>query len=161
MNETTKFDWKKHLVECMRSTEFCALATVDLNGAWSNPVYFAWDESFTIYFISQPHSRHMKNIARDGRVSISIYSTEQSTFGDVKGIQLEGIATIAQNTDAACAVYYGRKYPNTAIEELKRTDQYIADASWQYVQIIPKQLYYFDTGKFGEQRQQVSNAVFE
>lgn len=77
------FDWRKYLEECLRSTEFCSIATVDPKGVWSNPVYFAWDEKFNLFFILQPRSRHMKNLERDPRVAVSIYSTTQSTFGNV------------------------------------------------------------------------------
>ncbi len=71
------FDWKKHLLDCLNSTDYCCIATVDERGVWANPVYFAWDSVFNLYFISQPHVRHMQNIKNDPRISVAIYSTEQ------------------------------------------------------------------------------------
>lgn len=58
MNKSN-FEWKKYLLECMKSTDYCCIATVDEKGVWSNPVYFAWDDKFNFYFISQMGSRHM------------------------------------------------------------------------------------------------------
>lgn len=71
---TEDFDWKKHLLDCLQSTDYCSVATVDKeSGVWVNPVYFAWDDEFNFYFISLMKSRHMQNITKDSRVSLAIY----------------------------------------------------------------------------------------
>lgn len=154
-----KFDWRKYLEECMSSTEYCCIATVDAAGVWSNPVYFAWDRNFKLYFISQPQSRHMKNLERDPRISVSIYSTGQSSFGDLSGVQLEGRAHILQeekDIQYAYATYYGRRYPEIGRDNSgKNEDAYINNPEWAFVEIIPEHIYYFDTKLFGEKRQEV------
>lgn len=153
------FDWKGYLEECMRSTEYCCIATVDRDGVWSNPVYFAWDRNICLYFISQPHARHMKNIARDPRTAVSIYNTGQSAFGDVSGIQLEGrakILTAKEDVDHAYATYYSRKHPDTGRNaEEKNEDAYMNNPEWLFVEISPEHVYYFDTRHFGEERKEV------
>jgi nitroimidazol reductase NimA-like FMN-containing flavoprotein (pyridoxamine 5'-phosphate oxidase superfamily) len=159
MTDTERFDWKKHLVACMESTEYCCLATVDSKGVWSNPVYFAWDENFNLYFISQPSSRHMKNIEKDSRIAVSIYSTGQSTFDDVAGIQLEGKAQILAEEAAvekARVVYAGRKYSDLKQGE---EDPYLHSSDWLFVKITPEHLYYFDTRFFDEVRQEVPKEI--
>ena len=143
----------------MQSTEFCSIATVDPEGVWSNPVYFAWDSNFNIFFISQPDSRHMKNIANDQRVAMSIYNTKQSTFDDVAGIQLEGraeVLTNPKNIKYAYATYYGRKYPDTGRNQSgKNEDAYINNPEWLFVRVALFCIYYFDTRFFGENRVEV------
>lgn len=153
MQNKTTFDWKKHLLECMNSTDFCSIATVDEKGVWSNPVYFAWDDKFNFYFISQMPSRHMQNISKNPRIAVSIYKTEQK--GDVYGIQLEGTARILSEKDKkdeiqhAYDTYYGRAGHGPDVQ------QYINNPTWLYVKIIPEQIYYFDTRFFDEERQEV------
>ena len=44
------FNWKKYLVECMDSTLFCALSTIERGRTWTCPVLFAYDEKFNLYF---------------------------------------------------------------------------------------------------------------
>lgn len=164
MIDKSNFDWKKYLVDCMQTTEYCCLATVDKNGVWSNPVYFARDENFNLYFISQLHSRHMKNLKKDRRVAISIYSTVQSTFGDVAGIQLDGnayVLTDKQEVEKAYNTYYGRKYPDTSKNSKKDGDAYINNPEWIFIKIVPEHIYYFDTRFFGEERQEVPLQVFK
>lgn len=144
------FEWKKHLIECMESTYYCSIATVDDKGVWVNPVYFAWDEEFNLYFISQPHVRHMKNIKKNSRVSMAIYKTEQK--GDVIGIQLEGDAFILESDEEktqANKIYYGRK------GSLEQNEPFIDDPKWLFVKVTPENIYYFNSIVFGEERQEV------
>src|SRR3989344_5152079 len=84
------FEWEKYIIECLESTDYCSMATVDSKGVWSNPLYFAWDENFNLYFISQPNSRHMQNIEKDPRVSAAIYSTAQKIFIMAGGMGVGG-----------------------------------------------------------------------
>lgn len=150
MVDKSTFDWKKHLSECMQSTDYCCIATVDRKGVWTNPVYFAWDKNFNLYFISMPHVRHMQNIAENPRVAVAIYKTEQE--GDVIGIQIEGEAYILKDQEEkqkAHQIYYGR------VGSLKQNKPFIDNPHWLCVKITPENIYYFNSKVFGEERQQV------
>lgn len=151
MNGRQKFNWKKYIKEALQATDYCCIATVDEKGVWSNPVYFAWDKKYNLYFISQMHSRHMKNLTKNPRVAVSIYKTEQK--GDVIGIQLEGNAEILTGKEKevkeATTVYYGRAGKGEDVQD------YIDNPTWHFVKIEPEDVYYFDTRFFGEERQSV------
>ena len=158
------FEWEKYIIECLESTDYCSMATVDSKGVWSNPLYFAWDENFNLYFISQPNSRHMQNIEKDPRVSAAIYSTAQDTFGDVVGVQLSGKARILSLKDeiaTAKNIYYGRRYWSRGMQIPDNgEDQYINNPKWQFVIIEPDEIFYFDTRFFDEERQRVPEEIF-
>lgn len=147
------FDWKKYLLQCLKSTDYCCIATIDPKGVWANPVYFAWDDKFNIYFISQMHSRHMQNLSKNPRIAVSIYKTEQKK--DITGIQLEGTAKILSKEDGREEIqrvydtYYGRAGHGPDVQD------YINNSAWLYVKITPEQIYYFDTRFFDEERQTV------
>ncbi|MBP9718868.1 MAG: pyridoxamine 5'-phosphate oxidase family protein [Candidatus Levybacteria bacterium] len=147
----SKFDWRKYIEEALSATEYCSLATVDEKGVWSNPVYFAWDEKYNLYFISQMHSRHMQNIKRNNRIAVSIYKTEQK--GDVLGIQLEGRAEILTGKKEAMKkafdIYFARAGKG------KDQEEYMTNPTWHFVKITPEHIYYFDTNFFEEERQEV------
>ena len=152
------FDWKKYIGECLESTYYCALGTNGKEGVWVNPVYFAYDDKYNFYFISQPASRHMQSMAKNPQVSLAIYSTAQDTQGHVAGIQLAGEARILTDeaqVKHAYDVYYGRKYPSTRKHPEKDEDPYINNPEWQFVEVVPIKMYYFDTRFFGETRQEV------
>lgn len=151
------FDWKKYLKECLDSTEYCCIATVDKKGVWANPVYFAYDEKFNLYFISQMNSRHMQNLKKDPRISVAIYKTEQK--GDVLGTYIEGkVKIILENKKEikkAFNVYYGRAGKGPDVQ------QYLNNPSWLYVKITPEHIYYFNTRFFDEERQEVPKEAYE
>lgn len=150
------FDWKKYLKECLESTNYCCIATVDPKGVWANPVYFAYDGQFNLYFISQMSSRHMQNLKKDFRISVSIYKTEQK--GDVVGVYIEGKAKIIlRNKDEiekAFDIYYGRAGKGPDVK------QYLNNPTWLYVKVTPIQIHYFDTRFFKEERQEVPKGVY-
>ncbi len=146
------FEWKKYLLECLNSTDYCCIATMDKKGVWSNPVYFAWDNEFNLYFISQMHSRHMQNLSKNSRIAVSIFKTEQK--GDVIGIQLEGTASILAKHDRkevqhAYDTYYKRAGHGPDVQG------YINNPTWLYVKITPESIHYFDTRFLKEERQSV------
>ena len=150
------FNWDKYLKECLDSAVYCSLATVGSKGVWSNPVYFAYDNQYGLYFISMPRSRHMKNINENPNIAVSIYNTNQDTHGDVFGIQLEGKASILADGEVSFAhsLYYERVYPDG--KHNKNPEENMGDkAEWRFVKIIPSNIYYFDTRFFGEERQKV------
>lgn len=139
----------------MQSTRFCCIATVDQKGVWTNPVFFAWDDAFNLYFISQMHSRHMQNLQKDSNISISIYNTEQKD--DVAGVQLIGSAHILTNSEeirSAFNTYYTRAGKGRDVQ------QYIDNPTWFFLKVILGNLYYFDTRFFGEERQEVPTHVY-
>ena len=149
------FDWKKYLKECLDSTEYCCIATVDKKGVWANPVYFAYDEKFNLYFISQLHTRHMQNLKNDPRVSVAIYKTEQK--GDVIGTYIEGKGKILEDLEEkikANNIYYGRK------GSLEQNEPFIDDPDWWFVKVTPESVHYFNSKIFNEERQKVPKEVY-
>ena len=159
-----KFDWKKYLKECMASTEFLALSTLSNGKTWTCPVWFAFDENFNLYFISQPNSKHMKNIKQNENISLAIYSTKFNSDDDVYGIQLKGKAKILPDEEIENAYnhYYRRKYTKTNKDlDTSPKDYKGPSATWKFVKIEPTEIHYFDTRFFEEERQTVPGEVFK
>lgn len=150
------FNWKKYLSECLESTNYCCIATIDEKGVWANPVYFAYDEKFNLYFISQMNSRHMQNLNNNPRISVAIYKTEQK--GDVVGTYIEGEAQVILKDEKeiqnAFDIYYGRAGKGPDVQG------YIKNPSWIYVRVVPEAIYYFDTRFFDEERQMVPKEIY-
>ncbi len=148
---TDGFDWKKYVTECLQSTEYCSIATAGVDGVWANPVFFAWDDNFNLYFISQMHSKHMQNLSQDKQIAVAVYKTEQK--GDVAGVQIKGKANILTGDPGAIKnafdIYYGRAGKGEDVEG------YINNPTWIFVKITPEKVSYFDTRHFGEERQEV------
>lgn len=66
------------------------IATVNEDGSpWATPVHMAADDAY-VYWFSKETRVHSQNIARDGRVSLSLFSPDDSK--GPKGIYINGRA---------------------------------------------------------------------
>ncbi len=157
MIDEKDFDWKKYVIDCFKSTNFCTLATWEKNKVWANPVYFAWDSNINFYFISPPKSRHMLNIRQNPNVALTVYNTQQDPGSDVWGAYVEGEATIVPDIEVESAyhAYYERRFPGVAKSDTPPAAHKGENAEWKFVKIKPLHIFYFDTRFFDEIRKEV------
>lgn len=86
-------EWRQRAREALDRTEIMVLATVDADsGTWTSPVQFQAGEDFELSFLSHPGTRHGRNIERDPRVAVSVYSWPGPEGGNL-GLQVTGQAT--------------------------------------------------------------------
>lgn len=141
----------------MDRTEFLALATADAEGSWVCPVQFSYDEHLNLYFKSMPNSRHMQYLHSNPDVSVAIFSTNRFLDGGVAGLQLKGKAEILssqEKVEVAARHHYGRGEPE--IDYHTKVAEHLGEnAEWNFVRVVPTEVWYFDTRYFGEERQRV------
>ena len=75
-----------------------SLATCYDNRAWSTDLFYASDDRCRLYFVSSGTTRHCQHIAGNPQVSASI-SGEIADWREVKGLQLEGVASVVSEAD--------------------------------------------------------------
>jgi uncharacterized protein YhbP (UPF0306 family) len=77
----------------MSAAPLCALATVSPGGRpHINHMYFAWSGPFEVVWISDPDSRHSRNLLSKPSAAITIYDSHQTWGRPDRGIQLFGSA---------------------------------------------------------------------
>jgi predicted pyridoxine 5'-phosphate oxidase superfamily flavin-nucleotide-binding protein len=77
----------------MNASPLCALATVTPGGrAHINHMYFAWDDGFHVYWVSDRDSLHSRNLVRNSSSAITVYVSNQVWGRPDRGIQLFGTA---------------------------------------------------------------------
>ena len=75
----------------IEDTPYLTLATADASGKpWSCPVYFAYDEAFTLYWVSFSETVHAANIRVRPQVGISILGQPPDHEGD--GVYFDALA---------------------------------------------------------------------
>jgi Pyridoxamine 5'-phosphate oxidase len=80
----------------MNASTLCSLATVSLGGlAHINHMYFAWSDSFEVFWASDPDSVHSRNLARRSSAAVTIYDSHQTWGRPDRGIQLFGTGGLA------------------------------------------------------------------
>ncbi len=118
------------------------LATQGDDGAWAAAVFYAAD-GFDLYFLSAKRSRHARHILERSRIAATI----QENYNDwraIRGIQLEGDATLLEGADREAAIAcYRRRFPFVATAG--ELGEAFARVSW--FRLRPVRLFYLDNSK--------------
>jgi len=69
-----------------------SLSTFDGNSIWTSTVFYSCDKHCSIYFISDPKTRHCRMISINNKVSGAIYSSMSKWGTDIQGLQFEAKA---------------------------------------------------------------------
>jgi uncharacterized protein len=116
------------------ATSTMTLATMDpKRGPHAAPIFFAADDRLRLYFLSDPSSRHAREIAEEPRASAGIYP-EEGDWRLLRGIQVDGVARVVEDDPArdACWQNYVAKFPIVAElpEAVERSRLYVLEPAW-------------------------------
>ena len=102
----------------MNASTLCSLATVSPAGrAHVNHMYFAWNDSFDVFWASDPDSRHSRNLARNSSAAVTVYDSRQTWGRPDRGIQLFGSGGLVKGRAAhAAELAYSKRFPPYDIE---------------------------------------------
>jgi uncharacterized protein YhbP (UPF0306 family) len=85
----------------MKASPLCSLSTVSPGGrAHINHMYFAWNDAFEVFWISDADSRHSKNLITNRSAAVTIYDSRQVWGRPDRGIQLFGSAGVVSGSAA-------------------------------------------------------------
>jgi uncharacterized protein YhbP (UPF0306 family) len=98
----------------MSVSPLCALATVWPGGrAHINHMYFARSGAFDVVWISDPDSRHSRNLLGNSSAAVTIFDSHQTWGKPDRGIQLFGTAGTASGAAARQAEgAYAARFPS-------------------------------------------------
>ena len=82
---------KKQLLDFLKSQRLMSLATFG-NGICACNVYYAVDDGFNLYFMSEPSSDHCKNIAQSNTIACTVADSRQKVTDKKIGVQIKGTA---------------------------------------------------------------------
>jgi hypothetical protein len=98
----------------LRERRSLTLATCGPEGPWAAAVYFAVDGP-SLYFLSDPASRHCRDLATDPRVAATVHE-DVASWRDIRGAQLSGRAEAVTSDAEATRAWeaYLAKFPFVA-----------------------------------------------
>ncbi len=98
----------------MNASPLCALATVSPGGrAHINHMYFARSGGFDVVWISDPDSRHSRNLLMNSSAAVTIFDSRQTWGRPDRGIQLFGTAGAVSDAAAEPAEpAYAARFPS-------------------------------------------------
>jgi len=71
------------------------LATSGADGPWAAAVFFASDADLNLYFVSDPRTRHARDLAVCPEVAAAIHA-DCSAWAQIRGLQLAGRAEVLE-----------------------------------------------------------------
>jgi uncharacterized protein YhbP (UPF0306 family) len=107
-----------HIARIARSlldaSSLCAIASVGPGArAHINIAYFAWSRALKIIWLSEPRSRHSRNLRANETVAIAVFDSRQRWAEPDRGIQLFGSAWPAEGDEAEQGrETYARRFPS-------------------------------------------------
>src|SRR5262245_47824542 len=116
--ETSEYEIKQVQVAIERvleSTRLLSMATVCSDGLpWIHQAYFAYDSSMTLYVLTQPTTRHSRNLENtNGSVAIAISDSQQTGDGGKRGLQLTGRCLLAADSLLLTGLaQYSQRFPD-------------------------------------------------
>ncbi len=127
----------------LRERNVMTLATAGPEGVWAAAVFYA-NEGPILYFLSSPATRHARNVAAHPRVAATIQA-DYAGWPEIKGIQLEGIATPLTGGEAEHArAIYGTKFPIVRALPDAPAALVAALAKVRWYRLVPDRLYFID-----------------
>ena len=105
---------KKTVLKYLEEHYTMTMATTTGQTPWAAAMFYA-NDGFALYFLSDPESRHSKDIAGNPAVAVAV-NEDCHDWRKIKGIQMEGKAELVATDDemARAVAAYVNKYSFTA-----------------------------------------------
>ncbi len=131
--------------ETLRKGHLMSLATTDSGGLWVSDVIYVYDESFNLYWISDPNTRHSKAILSNSNVALTITVSNKSKESN-EGLQIAGVAEKLEGRQYELAKKHWQKRGKEPPQE---KEEYLEGESWYkitptLVDVINESLWGFD-----------------
>ena len=98
----------------MNASPLCAIATVSTRSrAHVSHVYFAWTDTFDVFWISDPDSLHSRNLVKNPSAAVTVFKSAQVWGRPDRGMQLFGTAKEVDGRPAREAErVYSARFPS-------------------------------------------------
>ena len=144
-------DHKDALYTYLKSQRLMALATRGKTIA-NCVVYYAVDENFNFYFISEPDSEHCTNITSDPNVACSITDSQQPVRAKKIGVQIKGTVTDIHGIDRLDAIIDLWNSTNPGMEAIISINNFRNKILKSHAyKIQPAEIKFFNEDLYGEE----------
>ena len=142
---------KTKLLNYLKSQHTMYLATYD-GKPWTSTLFYAIDDEFNFYFISEPTTRHSKAIQKNKLVSCSIADSNQVVTDKKIGAQIEGIAFEVKNKNKLKIVVSMWHKKNPGFEDIINLPNMIKKIiKGRFYQINPTLIKFFNEKLYGSE----------
>ena len=128
---------------------YMTVATATLDGKpWISPVFFAYDEHYNLFWVSNKDSLHSKLIKNNPRVAIVIFDSK-APQGEADGVYFEAEVSELENTsEIESAIRTLGKRITKDEFKVKRIDEVINSGVSRIYRAVPKTISTLTEGEF-------------
>lgn len=142
---------KAKLLSFLKSQHTMYLATYD-NKPWVATVFYAIDEDFNFYFISEPTTRHSKALKKNRIVSCAIADSRQVVTDKKIGVQLQGVVYEVKNKNKLKIILSMWHKTNPGFEDIINLPNMIKKIiKGCFYQISPTLIKFFNEKLYGDE----------
>lgn len=130
-------------LDYLQGHNVATLATGSGGDIWASALFYV-NDGFTLYFLSQPSSRHCLNLGQNPRVAVTIQE-DYADWLEIKGVQIEGCAAeISGSEEEKARSLYGQKFPVVGLLAQAPAAIVKALAKVRWYRIVPSRLFFID-----------------
>ena len=146
---------RRSISRILRENVLCSMSTVAPgNRAHINTAYFCYTPELVLYFLSDPDSRHGRNLERSPSLAMTIFKSAQEWGGQDRGLQLFGTCrrTLGRGANEAERVYAARFSPYArwmkGMSPAERRQAALL-RSYAFYRFLPSRIKILDEREFG------------
>lgn len=125
----------------IEATRHMTIATANTSGKpWNSPVFFVYDEKFTLYWVSFIDAVHSINIRARPQVAITILGTPPDHYGDGVYIDAEAVE-LNDVREVERTIQVLRRRPRESKFTVNSPTDVLGAAVWRVYKAIPKEVY--------------------
>ena len=146
---------RRSISRILRENVLCSISTVAAgNRAHINTAYFCYTPDLVLYFLSDPASRHCRNLERNRSLAMTIFRSAQEWGGQDRGLQLFGTCrrTSGRGAKEAEKFYAARFSPYAKwMKGMSPTERRQAALlrSYAFYRFLPRRIKILDEREFG------------
>lgn len=139
---------KNHVLDFLKDQKLMSVATFGKH-SWIASVYYSFDNSLNLYFLSDPATLHCRQIDKNPHVAVSIADSRQKVTQLKRGLQIYGIAKqISGALKMKHTLRSWKEALNVKDKELTYTNMLKKVIKGRMYQISPKRIKLFDQKLF-------------
>ena len=142
-------DYIKEAKDIISNNIYMTVATASPEGEpWISPVFFAYDDTFNLYWVSDKNSRHSKLIRENDRIAIVVFDSSapegegDGVYFEAQAVELEDM----QEVKNAMTIFSNR----ATQDEFKiwKIEEVTENGEWRIYKAIPKKISKLKEGEY-------------
>ncbi len=132
---------------------YMTIATASTDGKpWISPVFFAYDDSYNLYWVSSKDSKHSQIIRKNPQVAIVIFDS-RAPEGQGDGVYFEAkVDELSDESEIKQAMEVLNKRVTKDEFRVKKVEEVTNKGVWRIYKAIPNNTYKLTEGEIGDEQ---------